>query len=34
MAVATAIEDLEIELEGMFRRLIQTRVSLLNILAN
>lgn len=34
MAVAIAIEDLEIELEGMFRRLIQTRVSLLNILTN
>ncbi|XAR61565.1 hypothetical protein NMG60_11016021 [Bertholletia excelsa] len=28
----TAIEDLEFELESMFRRLIQTRVSLLNIL--
>ncbi|OWM70617.1 uncharacterized protein LOC116215284 [Punica granatum] len=31
-AVEIAIEDLEIELECMFRRLIQTRVSLLNIL--
>ncbi|XP_057503897.1 uncharacterized protein LOC130787526 [Actinidia eriantha] len=33
-AVDNAIEDLEVELECMFRRLIQTRVSLLNILTN
>ncbi|KAL5778329.1 hypothetical protein ACOSP7_011255 [Xanthoceras sorbifolium] len=33
-AVETAIEVLEVELECMFRRLIQTRVSLLNILTN
>ncbi|KAF5727282.1 hypothetical protein HS088_TW22G00972 [Tripterygium wilfordii] len=33
-AVEIAIEDLEVELECMFRRLIQTRVSLLNILTN
>lgn len=33
-AVEIAIEDLEAELECMFRRLIQTRVSLLNILTN
>lgn len=31
-AVEIVIEDLEIELECMFRRLIQTRVSLLNML--
>lgn len=31
-AVEIMIEDLELELECMFRRLIQTRVSLLNIL--
>ncbi|KAG2698199.1 hypothetical protein I3760_07G139200 [Carya illinoinensis] len=33
-AVEIAIEDLEVELECMFRRLIQIRVSLLNILTN
>lgn len=33
-AVEIAIEDLEAELDCMFRRLIQTRVSLLNILTN
>ncbi|CAN1781934.1 hypothetical protein LINPERHAP1_LOCUS15614 [Linum perenne] len=33
-AVEIAIEDLEGELECMFRRLIQTRASLLNILTN
>ncbi|KAK1553831.1 hypothetical protein Q3G72_004184 [Acer saccharum] len=33
-AVETAIEILEVEIECMFRRLIQTRVSLLNILTN
>ncbi|KAK9270800.1 hypothetical protein L1049_026385 [Liquidambar formosana] len=33
-AVEIAIEDLEVELECIFRRLIQTRVSLLNILTN
>lgn len=33
-AVEIAIEDLEVDLECMFRRLIQTRVSLLNILTN
>lgn len=33
-AVEIAIEDLEAELECTFRRLIQTRVSLLNILTN
>lgn len=33
-AVELAIEDLEDELECMFRRLIQTRVSLLNILTS
>ncbi|CAL1383737.1 unnamed protein product [Linum trigynum] len=33
-AVEIAIEDLESELECMFRRLIQTRASLLNILTN
>lgn len=30
-AVETAIEDLEVELDCIFRRLIRTRVSLLNI---
>ncbi|KAL3593053.1 hypothetical protein D5086_011693 [Populus alba] len=33
-AVEIAVEDLEVELECMFRRLIQTRVLLLNILTN
>ncbi|EOA34137.1 hypothetical protein CARUB_v10021639mg [Capsella rubella] len=33
-AAEIAIEELEIELEFIFRRLIQTRVSLLNILTN
>ncbi|EEF52829.1 uncharacterized protein LOC8267879 [Ricinus communis] len=33
-AVEIAIEDLEVELECICRRLIQTRVSLLNILTN
>jgi hypothetical protein len=33
-AVEIAIEDLEVELACLFRRLIQTRVSLLNILTN
>lgn len=33
-AVETTIEYLEVELECMFRRLIQTRVALLNILTN
>ncbi|KAF9686639.1 hypothetical protein SADUNF_Sadunf02G0010300 [Salix dunnii] len=33
-AVEIALEDLEVELECMFRRLIQTRVLLLNILTN
>ncbi|KAL1822924.1 hypothetical protein ACET3Z_009702 [Daucus carota] len=33
-AVEIAIEDLEVELECIFRRLIETRVSLLNILTN
>ncbi|KAL7175018.1 hypothetical protein ACSBR2_028759 [Camellia fascicularis] len=33
-AVEIAIEELAVELECMFRRLIQTRVSLLNILTN
>ncbi|XP_010416531.1 PREDICTED: uncharacterized protein LOC104702379 [Camelina sativa] len=33
-AAEIAIEELEIELESIFRRLIQTRVSLLNILTN
>ncbi|KAB1203583.1 hypothetical protein CJ030_MR8G015406 [Morella rubra] len=33
-AVEIAIEDLEAELECTFRRLIQTRLSLLNILTN
>ncbi|KAJ4834323.1 hypothetical protein Tsubulata_014224 [Turnera subulata] len=33
-AVEIAIEDLEVELECISRRLIQTRVSLLNILTN
>ncbi|XP_010242843.1 PREDICTED: uncharacterized protein LOC104587087 [Nelumbo nucifera] len=33
-ALELAIEDLEFELECMFRRLIRTRVSLLNILSN
>lgn len=33
-AMEIAIEDLEVELECMFRRLIPTRVSLLNILTN
>jgi hypothetical protein len=32
--VQIAIEDLEVELECMFRRLIHTRVLLLNILTN
>ncbi|XP_061364836.1 uncharacterized protein LOC133308246 [Gastrolobium bilobum] len=32
--VQMAIEDLEVELENMFRRLIHTRVLLLNILTN
>ncbi|XP_010539805.1 PREDICTED: uncharacterized protein LOC104813759 [Tarenaya hassleriana] len=33
-AAEIAVEELEIELECIFRRLIQTRVSLLNILTN
>ncbi|KAL6215827.1 hypothetical protein ACLB2K_015255 [Fragaria x ananassa] len=33
-AVEIAIEDLQVELECMFRRLIDTRVALLNILTN
>lgn len=33
-AAEIAVEELEIELESIFRRLIQTRVSLLNILTN
>ncbi|KAJ7966944.1 DUF241 domain protein [Quillaja saponaria] len=33
-AVGIAIEDLELELQFLFRRLIQTRVLLLNILTN
>ncbi|KAJ7005690.1 hypothetical protein NC653_005111 [Populus alba x Populus x berolinensis] len=33
-AIEIAVEDLEVELECMFRRLIQTRVLLLNILTN
>ncbi|GLT99950.1 hypothetical protein SLE2022_173530 [Rubroshorea leprosula] len=33
-AVEIIIEDLEVELDCMFRRLIQTRVLLLNILTN
>ncbi|CAK9178345.1 unnamed protein product [Ilex paraguariensis] len=33
-AVEVVIEELEVELEHIFRRLIQTRVSLLNLLTN
>ncbi|CAH1439778.1 unnamed protein product [Lactuca virosa] len=33
-AVESAVEDLEVELESIFKRLIRTRVLLLNILSN
>lgn len=33
-AVESAVEDLEVELECIFKRLIRTRVLLLNILSN
>ncbi|GKB34990.1 putative 4-coumarate--CoA ligase-like 5-like protein [Tanacetum coccineum] len=33
-AVDSAVEDLEVELESIFKRLIRTRVLLLNVLSN